>query len=71
MTVSWIIAKKAVFKVLPYNVKSFAFCCRAVGIPGFDQKNTAKMALATVRFWLESNHSIEYHFLYENPDYET
>ena len=30
--------------VLAYNVKSIAFCCGAIGIPGFDPKKAAKMA---------------------------
>ena len=28
---------------------SIAFCDRATGIPGFDQRKAAKMALTTVR----------------------
>ena len=28
-------------KVLAYNVKSIAFCCGAIGIPGFDSKKAA------------------------------
>ena len=38
-------------------LKSIAFCCGAICIPGFDPQNAAKMALATVRLWLESDHS--------------
>ena len=33
------------------------FWCGAIGIPGFDPQNAAKMDQATVRLWLESNHS--------------
>ena len=49
--------KTCLEKTLSYIVKSIAFCCRAIDIPGFDPREAAKMALATVRFWLESNHS--------------
>ena len=49
--------KSCLQKVLSYNVKSVAFCCRAIGIPGLDPRKAAKMALAAVRLWLESNHS--------------
>ena len=60
-------------KVLPYNIKSIAFCCGTIGIPGFDPREAAKMALATVRLWLESNHSSIDHVIFctfENADYE-
>ena len=60
-------------KVLGYNVKSIAFCCGTIGIPGFDPREAAKMALATVRLWLESNHSSIDHVIFcasENADYE-
>ena len=40
-----------------YNVKFVAFCCCRIGIFEFDSKKAAKMALATVRLWLESNYS--------------
>ena len=43
--------------ILTYDVKSIAFCCIATGISEFDQKKAAEVALATVRPWLESNHS--------------
>ena len=46
---------KSCLQVLDYNVKSVAFCCGAIDIPGFDPRNGAKVALATVRIWLESN----------------
>ena len=36
--------------------KSIAFCCGTIGIPGFDPREAAKMALATARLWLESDH---------------
>ena len=65
--------KSCLEKVLAYNVKSIAFCCRANGIPGFDPRETAKMALAIVRLWLESNHfSIDCVIFCanENADYE-
>ena len=51
-------------KVLAYNVKSIAFCCGAVGIPGFDPRKAAKMALAAVRLCLESNHSSTHHVIF-------
>ena len=60
-------------RVLVYNLKSIAFCCGAIGIPGFDPKKAAKMAQATVRLWLESNHSSIDHVIFctfENADYE-
>ena len=34
--------------VLAYNVKSITFCSRAVDIPGFDQRNAAKITSATL-----------------------
>ena len=56
--------KSCLEKVLAYNVKSIAFCCGAIGIPGFDPSEAAEMALATIRLWLESNHfSIDCYFL--------
>ena len=36
--------KSCLQMVLAYNVKSIAFCCGAIGIPGFDPKKAAKMA---------------------------
>ena len=65
--------KSCLENVLPYNVKSIAFCCGTIGIPGFDPREAAKMALATVRLWLESNHSSIDHVIFcanENTDYE-
>ena len=49
--------KSCLQKVLAYNVKSITFCCGAIGISGFHPRETAKMALATIKLWLESNHS--------------
>ena len=60
-------------KLLAYNLNYIAFCCRAIGIPAFDQKKVAKMALATVRLWLKSNHSSTGFVMFcafENSDYE-
>ena len=54
-------------------LKSIAFCCGAIGIPGFDPREAAKMAVATVRLWLESNHSSIDRAIfctYENANYE-
>ena len=42
-------SKSCLQKVLAYNVKSIAFCCRTIDIPGFDARESAKMTLATVR----------------------
>ena len=68
---SWMIFYKSCLqKVLAYNVKSIAFWCGAIGS---DPQNAAKMALATVRLWFESNHSsIDGAILctFENADYE-
>ena len=44
--------KSCLEKVLAYNVKSIALYCGAIGIPRFDPRETAKMAVATVRLWL-------------------
>ena len=38
-------------------LKSIAFCCETICIPGFDPREAATMALTNVRLWLESNHS--------------
>ena len=60
-------------KVFAYNVKSIAFCCGTIGIPGFDPREAAKMAIATVRLWLESNHFSIEHAIFcanENADYK-
>ena len=60
-------------KFIAYNVKSIAFCCGAIGISGFDPQKAAKMALATVRLWLASNHSSIDRVIFcafENADYE-
>ena len=65
--------KSCLWKVLAYNVKSFAFCCEAIDIPGSQTKEAAKIGLATVRLWLESNHSSIDHVIFctfENADYE-
>ena len=42
---------------LAYDVKSIAFCCGTIGVPRFDPREAVKMALATVKLSLESNHS--------------
>ena len=60
-------------KVVANNANSVAFCNGAIGVPGCDPRNIAKMALATVRLWLESNHTSINHVVfcpYENADYE-
>ena len=65
--------KSCLWKVLAYNVKSFAFCCEAINIPGSQTKEAAKIGLATVRLWLESNHSSIDHVIFctfENVDYQ-
>ena len=65
--------KSCLEKVLAYNVKSIAFCCGTIGIPGFDPREAAKMAIATVRLWWESNHSSIERVIFcanENADYE-
>ena len=65
--------KSCLEKVLAYNVKSIAFCCGTIGIPGFDPREAAKMAIATVRLWLELNHSSIERVIFctnENEDYE-
>ena len=65
--------KSSLQTVLAYNVKSVAFYCEAIGIAGFDRKKAAKMALATVRLWLESNHSSFDHAIFctfGSVDYE-
>ena len=49
--------KSCLQKVLAYNINSIAFCSRAIDIPGFHPREASKIALATVRLWLESNHS--------------
>ena len=65
--------KSCLQKVLACNVKAIAFCCEAIGIPGFDPKKATKMAQATVRLWLESNQSLSDHVIFctfEDADYE-
>ena len=66
--------KSCLQKVLAYSVKSIAFCCGSINIPWFDRREAAKMALATVRLWLESSHSsVDYRvifYTFENADYE-
>ena len=65
--------KSCLLKVLAYNAKSIAFCCGPIDIPGFHPREAAKIALATVRLWLESNHSSIDHVIFcanENTDYE-
>ena len=65
--------KSCLQNVLTYNVKSIAFCCAGTGIPGFDQKKGAEIALVSARIWLESNHSSVNRVIfctYENADYE-
>ena len=49
---------KICLQVLAYNIMHYnTFWCGAIGIPGFDPQNAAKMDQAIVRLWLESNHS--------------
>ena len=65
--------KSCLQNVLTYNIKSIAFCCITTGISEFNQKEAAEVALATVRLWLESNHSSVDRVIfciYENADYE-
>lgn len=38
-----------------YNLKSVAFCCVATGIFGYPLRNASKIALKTIREWLEAN----------------
>ena len=62
-------------KVFAYNIKSIAFGCGVFNIPGFNPRETAKMALATdgTRLWLESNDSsidCVVFCTFENADYE-
>ena len=64
---------KVVYRSFLLITKSNSFCCGAIGIPGFDPREAAEMALATVRLWLESNHpSIDCvtFCMYENADCE-
>ena len=49
--------KSCLENVIAYDVKSIAFCSGTSGIPRFDLNEAAKMAIALVRLWLESNHS--------------
>ena len=44
-------------KVLAYDVKSIAFCYVTTGIHSFVQRKVVVIAFATVRLYLESNHS--------------
>ena len=65
--------KICLLKVLAYNVKSIAFCCEGTDIPGYDQREAAKMVTATVKLWLETNHSFVDCVIfctYENSDYQ-
>ena len=65
--------KSCLEKVLAYNLKAIAFCCGTIGIPGFGPREAAKIALTTVRLWLESNHSSIDCVIFwanENADYE-
>ena len=66
-------------KVLAYNIKSIAFCCGGIDIPGFHPREASKIALSDwlesnhSSFWLESNHSSIDHVIFctfENADYE-
>ena len=61
------------YKCCLQKVLAVVFCCGAIGIPGFDPLKAAKMALATVRLWLESNHSSIDRVIFcafKNADYE-
>ena len=49
--------KSCLENVIAYDVKPIAFCSGTIGIPRFDLNEAAKMAIALVRLWLESNHS--------------
>ena len=54
--------KSCLLKV--FNVKFFALFCGAIVIPAFDPMKAAKVALATLRLWLESNHSSNDHVIF-------
>ena len=45
-------------KRLAFDINYIAFCSMATGVHGFDQRKAAKMALATIRHWLESDCSL-------------
>ena len=65
--------KSCLQKALPYNVRYIVFYCRAIVIAAFDPRNAPKMAPATVRLWLESNHFSTVGVIFctcENADYE-
>ena len=65
--------KSCLQKVLAYKVKSVAFFCGKIGIPWFDPRKAAEMALATVRLLLESSHSSIDHIIFcasEYADYD-
>ena len=66
--------KSCLQKVLASNVNKVCWiCCGVTGITGFGPRKAAKMALATVRLWLESNHFSIDHVIfctYENVDYK-
>lgn len=64
--------KNCLEKFVTYNTNFIAFCCLTTGIYGFDQMKATEMALSTVRFWLESNHSSVDHIIFcthEKGDY--
>ena len=63
--------KSCLQNVLTYDVKSIAFCCVATSICGFDQRKAAEIALATVRFWLESNHFSGDHVIFVHVKMQT
>ena len=76
--------KSCLQDVLVYDLKCITFCSIENGIREFDQRKAAEIALATVwqlsgnclatvRLWLESNHSSADRIIfctYENADYE-
>ena len=60
-------------QVFCLSCKFLTFSSQAVGIPGFDPRKAAKMALVTIKLWLESNQSpidCVIFCTYENADYE-
>ena len=45
--------------------KSIAFCCISTGVFGFPQEEAARIAVDTVRAWLDANPKADMHVIFD------
>ena len=47
------------------HCKSIAFCCISTGVFGFPQEEAARIAVDTVRAWLDANPKADMHVIFD------